>query len=88
MRALLRMFVPRYDVASCIQVLRRLDAYLDGQVEDARMARRIAAHLDVCARCGMKAETIAELKGALRRLAPPADPQAVERLRAFARSLH
>ncbi len=87
MKELWRMIVPRDDVASCMQVLRRLDAYLDGQLEDRTMARRIAAHLDVCERCGMKAETITALKSALRRLGPRSDPRAVARLRAFARSL-
>ncbi len=87
MRRLLRMVVPRDDVASCIEVMRQLDAYLDGQLEDPVTARRIAAHLDVCERCGMKAETIAEVKDSLHRLVPEVEPEVVERLRSFARSL-
>lgn len=87
MKGLLRMVRSTDDMASCIEVLRDLDAYLDGQISDQRTARRIAAHLDVCRRCGMKAETITELKASLRRLAPTVDPNALDRLRRFARSL-
>jgi len=87
MKALLRMVRSTDDMASCIEVLHNLDAYLDGEINDQRTARRIAAHLDVCRRCGMKAETIAELKSSLRRLAPTVDPNALDRLRRFARGL-
>lgn len=87
MKALLRMVRSTDAMASCIEVLHNLDAYLDGEITDQRTARRIAAHLDVCRRCGMKAETIAELKASLRRLAPTVDPNALDRLRQFARSL-
>jgi len=87
MKALMRMVRSTDDMASCIEVLRNLDAYLDREIPDQRAARRIASHLEVCRRCGMRAETITELKASLRRLAPTVDAGALDRLRRFARSL-
>lgn len=83
----MRMVRSTDDMASCIEVLRNLDAYLDRQIPDQRTARRIASHLEVCRRCGMKAEAITELKASLRRLAPTVDAGALDRLRHFSRSL-
>ncbi len=87
MKALMRMVRSTDDMASCIEVLRNLDAYLDQEIPDQRAARRIASHLEVCRRCGMRAETITELKASLRRLAPTVDAGALDRLRHFARTL-
>lgn len=87
MKRLVPMVRSNNDMANCIEVLRKLDAYLDGEISEPRTARRIAAHLDVCRRCGMKAQTVTELKASLRRLAPKVDPNALDRLRHFARSL-
>jgi anti-sigma factor RsiW len=70
-----------------MEVIRKLDAYLDGQIPDEVTARRIAAHLDVCRRCGLEARTLTELKASLRRLAPKVDPGTLDRLRSFARGL-
>lgn len=87
MRDLWRMVKSTDDVASCMEVMRKLDAYLDGQIPDELTARRIAAHLDVCRRCGLEAQTLADLKASLRRLAPRVDPSTLDRLRRFARGL-
>lgn len=87
MKGLWRMIRSTDDVASCMEVLRKLDAYMDGQIPDERTARRIAAHLEVCGRCGLEAQTLADLKASLRRLTPRVDPPTLERLQRFAREL-
>lgn len=87
MKALMRMVGSSDDMASCIEVIRNLDAYLDREIRDQGAAERIASHLEVCRRCGMRAETIKELKVSLRRLGPAVDAGALDRLRRFAQSL-
>jgi len=68
--------------AICPEVARSLQRYLDGEV-DAKTLRLVAAHLEICRRCGLEAQTYRALKAALRRSgAPPAEP--IERLRSFA----
>ena len=44
---------------NCMQVGRRLQRYLDGDVDDLT-ARRIMRHLEDCRRCGMEAATYTE----------------------------
>lgn len=73
-------------MASCREVARTLQHYLDGEV-DPITARRTAGHLEVCRRCGMDAATYRELREALRRGLGALDPSAVARLRAFAEHL-
>ena len=87
MKGLWRMIRSTDDAASCMEVIRKLDAYLDGQIHDELTARRIAAHLDICRRCGLEARTVSDLKASLRRLAPRVDPSTLDRLRRFARGL-
>ncbi|MGH3437661.1 MAG: zf-HC2 domain-containing protein [Sciscionella sp.] len=72
--------------ANCLQVARLLQSYLDGAVDDETTTLRIAAHLEDCRRCGLKAETYQAIKDALahRETTPP---DAVTRLRAFGESL-
>ncbi len=77
---------PTKETASCMQVMAVLQAYLDGQV-DERTARRVAAHLDACRRCGLEADTYSEIKAALARQAPRLDRSAVDRLVAFGAAL-
>ena len=50
----------------CMAVARVLQAYLDGEVDET-VARRVGAHLDVCRRCGMKADTYRTIKASLAR---------------------
>ncbi|MFF4544013.1 anti-sigma factor family protein [Streptomyces sp. NPDC001435] len=68
-----------------MQVARVLQAYLDGETDEVT-ARRVAAHLEDCRRCGLEAETYQKIKSALSRRAVP-EPEAVERLRGFAEGL-
>jgi anti-sigma factor RsiW len=70
------------DLASCMEVGRALQSYLDGHVDDLT-AQRVTRHLELCRRCGMKAETYADIKASLARRGPAVDPEAVARLRAF-----
>jgi anti-sigma factor (TIGR02949 family) len=71
---------------SCKEVGRLLQGYLDGEIDELR-ARQVARHLEDCRRCGMNAETYAEIKRALRRSAAPVPRETVERLRAFGEGL-
>lgn len=75
------------DVATCAEVMRSLQSYLDGEIKDDLSARGIEAHLEVCRRCGMEAKTFRELKSALRSAERDIDPHTIERLENFARSL-
>ena len=70
----------------CREAARVLQSYLDGQL-DATEAKRVADHLEVCRRCGLDAATFRSIKATLAGAAPQADPEAVDRLQAFARDL-
>jgi hypothetical protein len=74
------------EVASCLEVGRQLQSYLDGRVDDLT-ATRLSRHLELCRRCGMKADTYRAIKQSLARRAEPVDPEAVARLRAFGEEL-
>jgi predicted anti-sigma-YlaC factor YlaD len=69
----------------CLRVTHVLQSYLDGVVDEVT-ARRIAAHLDDCRRCGLRADTYTEIKNALGRH-EPTPPPALTRLREFADTL-
>ena len=68
------------DEASCMQVARVLQSYLDGQVDDVT-AQRVSRHLEHCRRCGLEFEAYWAIKDAIARRARVVDPAAVERLR-------
>ncbi len=74
------------EMASCMQVMRVLQSYLDGHTDEVT-ARRVANHLDACRRCGLEAATYREIKASLSRRATAPDHDAVERLRAFGTAL-
>lgn len=74
------------DVLDCREVGRQLQAYLDGESDEAR-ARLVALHLEECRRCGLEAETYAEIKRSLGQMSAPAAGEALERLRAFGERL-
>jgi anti-sigma factor RsiW len=71
---------------SCRRVGRLLQAYLDGELPDAR-AVLVADHLDACLRCGLEAESYRWLKTQLAGFAPDADQRQLDRLRRFASRL-
>ncbi|MBV7697379.1 anti-sigma factor [Streptomyces sp. TRM70350] len=70
---------------SCMQVARVLQSYLDGETDEIT-ARRVAAHLEDCRRCGLEVAVYREIKQSLARHEAPAD-EAVARLRAFGETL-
>lgn len=72
--------------ARCREVGRVLQGYLDHEVEPG-FAKRIQEHLDDCRRCGLEAEAYRRLKTSLEIHQQPVDPEAVDRLRAFGRSI-
>lgn len=71
------------DEASCREVSRTLQAYLDGQVDELT-ARRVARHLDACRRCGLEADIYTRIKDALSRVDRDVASLPVARLRDFA----
>ncbi|UQA97058.1 anti-sigma factor family protein [Streptomyces halobius] len=85
MSAWLRRRDPAQRRMNCMQVARVLQAYLDGESDEVT-ARRVAAHLEDCRRCGLQARTYREIKEALARRERP-DEDAVARLRGFGESL-
>lgn len=74
------------DPATCAEVMRHLQSYIDGELHDEIAARRIATHLESCRRCGLEEDTYNRLKGSLERLRP-IDEQVIMRLQEFARRL-
>jgi hypothetical protein len=81
-----RRFLGSKEMASCMQVMRVLQSYLDGHTDEFT-ARRVATHLDACRRCGLEAATYREIKASLARRAPPPDQSALDRLRTFGTGL-
>jgi anti-sigma factor RsiW len=71
---------------NCMQVGRKLQSYLDGEIDDLT-ARRIAAHLTDCRRCGLEAAAYTELKRSLARRAGALQAEPINRLRDFSRRL-
>ncbi|MEU0086392.1 zf-HC2 domain-containing protein [Streptomyces sp. NPDC006274] len=70
---------------ACLRAGRLLQSYLDGETDEVT-ARRVAAHVKDCRRCGLEASVYEEIHRALSRGAEP-DTGAVDRLRAFGASL-
>jgi predicted anti-sigma-YlaC factor YlaD len=73
--------------ARCPDVRRWLQVFLDDEIADEQMVRRLAAHLDLCQNCRGEARTFSELKECLRKLQPPADEEALGRLHEFVQQL-
>jgi len=72
--------------ASCIQVARILQQYLDNLL-DERAAEQVAHHLKACRRCGLDADSYRAVKIALAQSSQPAPPERVERLTSFVAQL-
>lgn len=77
MRILDRLLRP-----DCHRVRQVLQSYLDGELgeEDAAM---VAAHLQMCDRCGIEAELYEEVKTSLAKLRTVPDPDVLARLQRF-----
>ena len=67
---------------NCREVGRRLQSYLDGELDGDRM-EKIKAHLDDCVHCGLELDVFAAIKTDLSMLAVPAESDALKRLREF-----
>ncbi len=78
-----RFVFDKIDTSSCKGVLLALQAYLDGELDEA-IARQVAVHLDVCEMCGEEADVYVELKRSMMRYTPSVDRTVVERLESFA----
>lgn len=63
-----------------------LQAFLDEEV-DERAAGRVAAHLEMCRRCGLEADVYREIKASLARSTSPVPEVALWRLRRFGEEL-
>lgn len=81
-----RRIVGSKEMASCLQVMRVLQSYLDGHTDELT-ARRVANHLEACRRCGMEVSVYREMKAALARHGRPVEEDSLERLRQFSSSL-
>ncbi len=71
---------------SCHQVGKVLQSYLDDELDDDA-ARKVAAHLEDCRRCGLEAETYEALKASLQRGPAGLADEPVTRLREFGERL-
>ena len=73
-------------VMSCRQAAKVIQSYLDGET-DIGTGRAVAAHLELCRQCGMKAAAYEAIKQALAHQATATDGQALDRLAAFVEEL-
>lgn len=72
--------------ASCREVGRALQSYLDGDVEEG-FAAKISDHLEDCRRCGLEAEVYTRIKETLGTNRTDVDADTISRLREFGSSL-
>ncbi|MBS2963553.1 zf-HC2 domain-containing protein [Actinocrinis puniceicyclus] len=73
------------EMRECMHVGPKLQAYLDGEVDDATV-ERVAAHLEYCRKCGLELAAYRAIKHALGQRQQPAD-DALARLRSFGEQL-
>lgn len=71
---------------SCTDVGRRLQSYLDDELDPDRMAR-IRDHLDACVDCGLDLGVYTRIKAELSAARTETDPAVIESLRRFARGI-
>ena len=91
MNTLERLWSRMTEMATCREVGRTMQTYLDGEL-DGTNAAEVTAHLEHCLRCGMEADTYGRIKEALAHVSAdgqvhPEDQLAIERLRRFADTL-
>jgi anti-sigma factor (TIGR02949 family) len=75
------------DPLSCSEVGRRLQRYLDGELDHDAECDALEVHLEECRRCGLEAETYRSIKASLARRCEPVSPESLARLRAFGERL-
>ncbi len=71
---------------SCSDTLKQLQSYLDGET-NAKIARKVAAHLTDCPHCRDELNLYRQIKDTLRSPAITVDPQVVDALNDFGRRL-
>lgn len=71
---------------SCAEVMEVLQAYLDGEVDDAT-ARMVAEHLEDCLHCTHESDVYHRIKAKLASRRREIDPQVRIALEAFVRDL-
>ena len=71
---------------SCDEIMKVLQAYLDGEV-DVGTARTVAGHLDECAACTSESEVYQRIKTSLASRRREIDPDVRAALEAFSRDL-
>jgi anti-sigma factor RsiW len=81
MNTLERLWSRMTAVATCREVGKLMQTYLDGEL-DGDDADKVAVHLEHCLRCGMEADAYSA-----NGQAHPEDQLAIERLRRFADTL-
>ena len=67
---------------NCTEVARRLQAYLDGELEED-WRERVQAHLEDCKYCGVDEAAFTAIKMELSTLSAPPESDALARLRDF-----
>jgi anti-sigma factor RsiW len=70
----------------CVRTMPVLQSYLDSNV-DEDTARRVAAHLEGCRRCGLDAEVYSAIKRVLTNDRDTIEPEEIDRLQDFASHL-
>lgn len=73
------------EMRECMHVNPKLQAYLDGEVDQGTV-ERVVAHLEYCRKCGLEAAAYRAIKDALAARQRPAD-DALARLHAFGEQL-
>ena len=71
---------------NCMDVGRRLQSYLDDELDSDRMDR-IREHLDACVDCGLDLDVYARIKAELAAARSDPDPSVIDSLRHFARNI-
>jgi anti-sigma factor (TIGR02949 family) len=71
---------------SCHEVAKVLQSFLDQEV-DEHTAGQVAAHLEMCRRCGLEADVYGEIKASLARSTSAVPELALWRLRHFGEEL-
>lgn len=83
----MKMRFSRLTRSECARVARALQSYLDGEV-DPPTAAMVTAHLEICRRCGLQAQTYQAIKTAIATTGQAdVDQAALGRLHAFAAGL-
>jgi len=72
--------------ASCIQVARVIQRYLDDQLDEGT-AQDVVRHLKACRRCGLDVDSYRAMKFTLAQSSRAAPPERVERLTSFVAQL-